>query len=571
MWKIQIWIIQLLLLFFKISQELPIKSNGLSLEVPPAEVLNFMRRFGYLDRNPDNSEALYHESAIVEALKNIQKYGALEQTGKLDENTLELFTKPRCGVPDIEGKPYYLQQQDMITTANSIKHRSKRFIFGAKTWTKRHIKYLIGNRSLKIPAQQVERDIARAFEVWSQYSNLKFERVNDTSADIIIGFGSKYHGDNFPFDGVGNILAHAFYPYEMGSWGGDVHFDEDENWKENSPELSKGVDFYTVALHELGHSLGLAHSPTYSSIMFPYYKGPDYNVLNYDDTLAMYEAYLNKKLDDDVEVVNDEEQKEEEEEQETDEEEYEENTTISYETTEYSTRNRDYMTTTPSEPSYEEENNTNWVTTFAETKNPYSPNYDSTTSNPITDTIAKDRSFYTSTIPPICDGKFNAVCHFNGHVHIFKGQYVWKLSAQYRVLDGYPKRLQEVIVGLPEQVERIDACYERFDKTVLFFSGTQIWYYKNNQILDTSPVSLSSLLGYSVNVNHVDAVLLWPKNNRTYIFSGSIFWRYDDNLQQLDEGYPKSMQRWPGIPENIDAAATIPNDRIIDVINCTMC
>lgn len=70
-----------------------------------------------------------------------------------------------------------------------------------------------------------------------------------------------------------------------------MHFDEDENWKENSPDLSQGVDFYTVALHELGHSLGLAHSPTYSSIMFPYYKGPDYNVLDYDDTLAMYEAY----------------------------------------------------------------------------------------------------------------------------------------------------------------------------------------------------------------------------------------------------------------------------------------
>lgn len=49
-----------------------------------------MRRFGYLDRNPNNSEALYHESAIVEALKNIQKYGALEQTGKLDGDTMEV-------------------------------------------------------------------------------------------------------------------------------------------------------------------------------------------------------------------------------------------------------------------------------------------------------------------------------------------------------------------------------------------------------------------------------------------------------------------------------------------------
>lgn len=66
-------------------------------------------------------------------------------------------------------------------------------------------------------------------QVWSDHSPLTFARVLTGSADIEILFGTYSHGDNYPFDGPGRVLAHAFFPPV-----GDTHMDDSEPFSKDT-------------------------------------------------------------------------------------------------------------------------------------------------------------------------------------------------------------------------------------------------------------------------------------------------------------------------------------------------
>lgn len=66
-----------------------------------------MRRFGYLEQGRPDSETLYTEEAVVDAIKLVQKFGAINETGVLDEPTKEVrhakdilryYTRRKCFV-----------------------------------------------------------------------------------------------------------------------------------------------------------------------------------------------------------------------------------------------------------------------------------------------------------------------------------------------------------------------------------------------------------------------------------------------------------------------------------------
>lgn len=238
---------------------------------PMSMAVNFMKRFGYLEDEPSSS---YTNNAIFNAVKEVQKFASIAQTGHIDNRTLSWMTAHRCGLPDVI-------KNDKLVRYSTV----------GTGWQKHEITYFLTNLTSKIESYVIEEEFRRALNVWSPWGQLTFTRVYDANADMVVLFATGYHGDEYPFDGEGGVLAHAFFP-DLSELGGDVHFDDDEKWVNDPQGSTDGVDFFSVAVHELGHALGLAHSDDISSVMYPVYKHVNPGgALNPNDILSIYQLY----------------------------------------------------------------------------------------------------------------------------------------------------------------------------------------------------------------------------------------------------------------------------------------
>ncbi|KAL7848371.1 hypothetical protein AOLI_G00230890 [Acnodon oligacanthus] len=178
-------------------------------------------------------------------LKKMQEFFGLEVTGKLDTNTIKVMKKPRCGVSDVANFGHFP---------------------GKPKWEKKTLTYRITEYTPDLSQREVDAAITQAFKLYSDVIPLDFKQVYGGTADIMILFKARYHGDFHPFDGPSGVLAHAMSPGP--DVGGDTHFDEDEHWTLSAA----GVNLLLVAAHEFGHSLGLDHSTDPSALMYPTYQ-----------------------------------------------------------------------------------------------------------------------------------------------------------------------------------------------------------------------------------------------------------------------------------------------------------
>jgi hypothetical protein len=210
-----------------------------------AQVQEFLERFGYLE--PDTPERGTLCDRTAAALEHFQRRHGLRPTGEFDEDTRDTITTGRCALPD-----------------------ARRGVAFATTcaWNRTTLTYSFGPGTTDVAGDGERAAVRRALASWTAVSPVLFREVG-AGGDVRVDWRAAADAD---LNMVGGTLAHADYPpgcsFISEALPKPVHFDDEEHtWSDGA--VAGAFDVETVALHELGHILGLAHSAVPGAVMAP--------------------------------------------------------------------------------------------------------------------------------------------------------------------------------------------------------------------------------------------------------------------------------------------------------------
>ncbi|XP_059919867.1 matrix metalloproteinase-17b isoform X1 [Gadus macrocephalus] len=248
------------------------------VEDDSSELVDWLMRYGYLPPPDPSTGQLQAWTAVTHAVKSMQRFAGLMETGVVDQDTTALMKSPRCSLPDQEEPPGQPANQHQ-GGRGSLKRKRRT---AGSTWTRRSINWRLRSYpfSSDLSRETIRSLVYYALRVWAEPTSLEFHEVaGPEGADLQVDFLHGHHGDGYPFDGPGGAVGHAFFPSDPRR-AGVVHLDSEEDWSFRKPG-SEGTDLFTVLVHEVGHALGLAHSSDRRSVMRPYYLGPAGDPLGY--------------------------------------------------------------------------------------------------------------------------------------------------------------------------------------------------------------------------------------------------------------------------------------------------
>ncbi|XP_043942611.1 matrix metalloproteinase-17-like [Protopterus annectens] len=474
--------------------------------------VDWLTRYGYLPAPDPLTGRLQTQEGLISAIKTMQRFAGLKETGVLDKTTLEMMQKPRCSLPDIIG------------TAEWMRRRRKRYAHTGIAWKKKTLTWKVRTfpkNNTHLDSNNLRTLMYYALKVWGDATQLTFHEGNTVDADIMIDFSRSYHDDGYPFDGPGGTLAHAFFPGDYAA-AGDAHFDDDETWSYNTHSPDYSTDLFAVAVHEFGHSLGLAHSSAENSIMKPYYQGSVGNPLDYhlplDDVYGIEQLY-GKKLQSPGDTPT-------------------AKTTVQPRIP-FSPPQRTPQQPSPNLPDRCKANFDAVANIRGEVfffKGKYFWRLERSR-NLISFNAAQINNFWQGL--PARLSRLDTVYErmTDSKIVFFSGSKYWVFK-DTKAEDGYPRPITDF--GLPS--DGIDAAFIwGHNGKTYFFKDSQFWRYdESSRRMDSGyPKEISLWKGLPPNF---DDVISWS-NGDTYFFKDDRYWHFSGGNIEASSGYPKSVAR----------------------------
>uniref|UniRef100_A0A8C2KZN6 72 kDa type IV collagenase n=1 Tax=Cyprinus carpio TaxID=7962 RepID=A0A8C2KZN6_CYPCA len=514
---------------------------------------------------------------LKDTLKKMQKFFALPETGEIDQKTVEIMKKPRCGVPDVANYNFF--------------HRKPK-------WGQKNVTYRILGHTPDLDEETIDDAFYRAFKVWSDVTPLKFTRIMDGEADIMVNFGRNEHGDGYPFDGKDGLLAHAFAPGP--GIGGDSHFDDDELWTLGEgqvvkvkygnaegefckfPFLFMGKE-YTSCTSQGRDDGFLWCSTTYNfdedgkygfcphELLFTLGGNADGAPCKFPFTFQgeKYDSCTTSGRDDGYRWCA---------------------------TTEDYDRDKKYGFCPETAMSTVGGNSEGAPCVF-----PFKflgNTYDSCTTSGrsdgkmwcgVTKSFDDDRKW--GFCPDQGYSLFLVAAHEFGHALGLEHSDdpgalmapMYTFTKTLRLSDDDVKGIQD-LYGVPTDkplptelptVTPMDVCNENIifdavkglndvgmfkqDHSTAYF-WIFMWVYSGSTLERDYPKKISSM-GLPSDLHGIDAAYSFHKSKKTYIFAGSKFWRYNEAKKKMDPGFPKLIaDSWSAIPDDVDTAFSLNSD-----------